>query len=162
MNDTTNTDANANATANTTKYKKCTIYTDGSCLGNPGVGGYAGLILYPNGKQRVIKGSEPNTTNNRMEMAAIIETLKALKGNYEITIYSDSNITVNGIMSWLKNWIKKNFKNTANKDLWKEYIEVSKAHKVTAIWVKAHNGNEYNERVDDIAREEAIKCKRGL
>ena len=138
--------------------KQATIYTDGSCLNNPGTGGYCALIKYPNGKQKIVSGGMSNTTNNRMEMTAIIEGIKALpKGQYTIAIYSDSMITVNGIKEWLRGWVKKNFKKVANVDLWKEYLEVSKEHQVIAHWVKAHNGHPENELCDDIARDEAIK-----
>lgn len=138
------------------------MYTDGSCLsnGNNGTGGYCALLQTPNKKhEKIIRGSESDTTNNRMEMTAIIEGLKAIKKPSEVTIYSDSNITVRAINEWLKGWQKKNFRKVANIDLWKEYLEVSQKHSVTAVWIKAHNGHLENELVDDIAKAEAIKLQ---
>ncbi|WP_320035282.1 ribonuclease HI [Halarcobacter sp.] len=136
------------------------MYTDGSCLdnGNNGTGGYCALLQTPDkAKQKIIKGSELDTTNNRMEITAIIEGLKAIKKPSKVTVYSDSNITVRAINEWLEGWIKKNFRRVANVDLWKEYLEVSNKHQVKAIWVKAHSGIYENELVDDIARDEAMK-----
>lgn len=145
--------------------KHVIMYTDGSCLdnGNNGTGGYCALLQTADRQhERIIKGSALNTTNNRMEMTAIIEGLKALKQPCTITLYSDSNITVRAINEWLTGWIRKGFKKVANVDLWKEYLEASKAHEITAIWLKAHNGHPENERVDTIAREEATNAQRQL
>lgn len=107
------------------------IYTDGSCLGNPGPGGYCAILkAIKNGKvvkEKIIKGAEANTTNNRMELKAVIEALKALsKKDQKITLYTDSQYVANGIKLWLKNWIKKDFKDVKNEDLWKELCELLK------------------------------------
>ncbi|WP_424689536.1 MAG: ribonuclease H family protein [Halarcobacter ebronensis] len=147
--------------------KDVVMFTDGSCLdnGRNGTGGYCALLQTPNKKhQKIIKGSELDTTNNRMEITAIIEGLKAIKKPSIVTVYSDSNITVRAINEWLEGWIRKNFRKVANVDLWKEYLEVSAQHQVKAIWVKAHRGIYENELVDDIARSEAMKLhsKRGV
>ncbi|MGP2657056.1 ribonuclease H family protein [Malaciobacter sp. WC5094] len=147
--------------------KEVVMFTDGSCLdnGRNGTGGYCALLQTPNKKhQKIIKGSELDTTNNRMEITAIIEGLKAIKKPSKVTVYSDSNITVRAINEWLEGWVRKNFRKVANVDLWKEYLEVSAKHEVIAIWVKAHSGIYENELVDDIARSEAMKLhsKRGV
>lgn len=134
--------------------KDIVLYSDGSSLGNPGAGGYCGIISYKD-KQRIVSGGEPNTTNNRMELKAVIESLKVLKEPCSVRLYSDSTYVVNAINSWLDGWIKKRFKNVKNVDLWMEYIEVSKLHKVYANWVKAHSVDEMNNRCDEIAKEEA-------
>ena len=141
--------------------KSVKIYTDGSCLNNPGTGGYCALLKYPNGKERLVKGAELNTTSNRMELKAVIEALKALpKGAYKIKLYSDSMITVNAINGWLEKWIREDFVKTKNSDLWREYLEVSKAHIVIATWVKGHNGLYENELCDVEARKEARRLDR--
>lgn len=147
-----------------------TIYTDGSCLGNGtsgAVGGYCGIIIYSDGSETIISNGEENTTNNRMEMKSIIEAIKVLplrKNGFTINLYSDSKITVNGINDWLDGWIIKNWKNSkgkaiANQDLWKEYLFVSSNHNIKATWIKAHDGDVYNERCDVISRSEAEKLK---
>lgn len=136
--------------------KRVTIYTDGSCLNNPGTGGYCAILKYPNGKTKTVLGAESNTTNNRMELKAIIEGLKALpNGAYEVTIISDSQITVKGINEWLTSWIKQQFKKTKNVDLWTEYLEVSWPHLITAEWIRGHNGHPENELCDTLARQQA-------
>ena len=135
-------------------YKKIYLYTDGSSLGNPGAGGYCGILKYKN-NTRIISGRESNTTNNRMELKAVIEALKVLKEPCEVILTSDSSYVVNAINEWLNNWIKRNFAKVKNIDLWKEYLEVSKKHKVNANWVKGHNGHKENEECDKIAKKEA-------
>jgi ribonuclease HI len=134
------------------------LYSDGSSLGNPGAGGYCAILEYK-GKERVVSGSEADTTNNRMELKAVIEGIKALKEPCEVHVTSDSSYVVKGINEWLAGWIKKDFKKVKNPDLWQEYIEVSKIHSVIATWVRGHNGHEENERCDTIARNEAEKIK---
>lgn len=143
--------------------KKINLYSDGSSLGNPGPGGY-GAILEFNGKEKELCGGELNTTNNRMELKGVIEGLKALKEPCEVKIISDSTYVVKGINEWLSSWIKNSWKTASKKavkndDLWKEYSEVSKLHKIEAIWVKGHAGHEENERCDILAREFAQKLK---
>jgi len=141
--------------------KKITLFSDGSALGNPGPGGY-GVILRFGDKEKEISGSAEHTTNNRMELLGAIEGLKALKEPCEVDIISDSSYVVKGINEWLAGWIKRDFKKVKNPDLWKEYIEVSKIHKVNAIWVRGHDGHEENERCDQLARREAEKMKESL
>jgi len=138
--------------------KKITLFSDGSALGNPGPGGFGTILRYGD-KEREIVGSEPHTTNNRMELRGVIEGLKALKEGCEVEVISDSSYVVKGINEWLVGWIKRDFKKVKNIDLWKEYIEVSKPHKINATWVRGHNGHEENERCDILAREAAEKEK---
>ena len=141
--------------------KKITLFSDGSALGNPGPGGY-GVILRFGDKEKEISGSEAHTTNNRMELLGAIEGLRALKEPCKVDIVSDSSYVTKGINEWLSGWIKRDFKKVKNIDLWKEYIEVSKIHKVNAIWVRGHDGHEENERCDQLARSEAEKMKESL
>ena len=138
--------------------KKIAIFTDGSSLGNPGPGGWCAILRYKN-YEKIIKGGETYTTNNRMELKAVIEALKILKEPCEIELFSDSTYVLKGINEWLKNWIKKDFKNVKNEDLWKEFIEVSKNHKINIHWVKGHSGHIENEKCDTISKEEAKKRK---
>lgn len=134
--------------------KKITLFSDGSALGNPGPGGY-GVILRYGDKEREIVGFEVHTTNNRMELLGVIEGLRALKEECEVEVISDSSYVVKGINEWLEGWIKRDFKKVKNPDLWRDYIEVSKPHKINAIWVRGHDGHEENERCDKLAREQA-------
>ena len=140
--------------------KKITLFSDGSALGNPGPGGF-GTILRFKESERIISGGEVYTTNNRMELRGVIEGLRALKEPCEVEVISDSSYVVKGINEWLANWVKRSFKKVKNPDLWQEYIEVSKPHKIHATWVRGHDGHEENERCDDIAREVAQKYKDG-
>ena len=139
--------------------KKVTIYTDGSCLGNPGPGGY-GAILEFNQTVKSLSGGFEHTTNNRMELLAPIKALGILKEQCEVNLYTDSQYVKNGINQWIKNW-KKNGWRTSNKapvknvDLWKQLDTACEQHNVTWHWVKAHNGHPQNEAVDDLAREAA-------
>jgi len=138
--------------------KKITLFSDGSALGNPGPGGY-GVILRFGDKEREISGGDEHTTNNRMELLAVIEGLKALKEPCLVDVVSDSSYVVKGINEWLVGWIKRDFKKVKNIDLWREYIEVSKIHTINAIWVRGHDGHIENERCDLLARGEAQKMK---
>lgn len=138
--------------------KSIEIYTDGSCLNNPGFGGWAYILTYKNHTKEQCGACE-DTTNNRMELMAIIKALKALKEPCVVKLYTDSNLMVQSINEWLDGWIKKDFKGKKNIDLWKEYLEVAKDHKITAFWVKAHNGHELNERCDELARNAALKLQ---
>jgi ribonuclease HI len=135
------------------------IYTDGSCLGNPGRGGWGTILIY-NEHQKKISGSEKETTNNRMELKAIIESLKVLKKSAKIVLHTDSKYAMDGITKWIFGW-KKNGWRTANRklvknsDLWQELdLEVAK-HQIEWVWVKGHAGNHFNEIVDELARKEA-------
>jgi ribonuclease HI len=138
--------------------KKIEIFTDGSCLGNPGSGGWCAILRYKE-NEKILSGGEKNTTNNRMELTAVIEALKALKEPCEIELYSDSTYVLKGLNEWLENWIKKDFKKVKNVDLWKKYVEVSKPHKIHINWVKGHSGHTENEICDKIAKEEAEKLR---
>lgn len=141
--------------------KKITLFSDGSALGNPGPGGYGTILVYGE-TEKIISGGEPHTTNNRMELRGAIEGLKALKEPCEVEIISDSSYVVKGINEWLVSWIKRDFKKVKNIDLWKEYIEVSREHKVEATWVRGHDGHVENERCDELARSQAEEQKKLL
>ena len=137
------------------------IFTDGACSGNPGAGGWGALLRWKD-VEKELSGAEKETTNNRMEMTAVIEALQALKRPCNITLYTDSKYVMNGINEWLPNWKKNNWR-TANKkaqvknvDLWQKIDELICIHEIRWVWVKGHNGNEDNERVDELARN-AIK-----
>ncbi len=134
------------------------LYCDGSSLGNPGFGGYCAILKYKN-RKKIVKGAKKNVTNNQMELLAAIKGLEALKEPCEVILTSDSNYVVKAINEWLKGWIKKDFKNIKNVELWKNFIKVSNKHRIKAIWVKGHNGHEENEECDKIARGEAEKLK---
>ena len=143
--------------------KQVNIYSDGSSLGNPGPGGW-GTILEYNGREKELSGNDKSTTNNKMELTGVIEGLKALKAPCEVKIFSDSNYVVKGINEWLSSWIKNNWRTSnkkavKNKNLWIEYIKYSEIHNIEAIWVKGHNGHEYNERCDKLATEQANIAK---
>ncbi len=138
--------------------KRVYLFSDGSSLGNPGPGGYCSLLRYKD-REKIIKGSEAHTTNNRMELKAVIEGLKALKEPCEVEIVSDSNYVVKAINEWLPGWKRKNFKGVKNIDLWQEYLQVSAPHKVHATWVEGHSGHKENELCDKIAREMANLAK---
>ena len=135
------------------------IYTDGSCLNNPGDGGWAAIINY-NGKIIKIDGSEKNTTNNRMELMAPINALKKIDQNDKIEIYTDSQYVKLGITEWIHKWIKNNWQTSKNEDvknkeLWIELYELTKLFEINWIWVKAHSGNILNEEVDLLAKKAA-------
>jgi len=130
-----------------------TIYTDGAARGNPGPGGY-GVILQSGQHRKELSGGYRRTTNNRMELMAVIEGLKALKKeDCQVTIYSDSQYVVKAVeQGWLKNWIATNFKGgKKNKDLWLEYDDLAKKHRVRFQWVKGHADNPFNNRCDELA-----------
>jgi len=139
--------------------KRVTIFSDGSSLGNPGPGGYGVILRYGN-REKELTGGEPMTTNNRMELMAVIEGLKALKEPCEVTIYSDSSYVVKAINEWLDDWVRRDFKKVKNPDLWREYLKVAKPHKVKAVWVRGHNGHPENERCDELARKTAERFKK--
>jgi len=138
--------------------KHIQIFTDGSSLGNPGPGGWCAILRYKT-YEKILRGGEDYTTNNKMELKAVIEALKALKEPCEIELFSDSTYVLKGINEWLEGWIKKNFKNVKNPELWREFLEVSKPHIIHVNWVKGHSGHKENEICDKIAKEEASKRK---
>ena len=137
------------------------IYTDGACSGNPGPGGW-GAILMINENKKEISGGNKNTTNNVMELTAVIEALKLLKRPCNVNLYSDSAYVVNAFLqNWILGWIKNGWKNSnkedvKNKELWQELISLTKVHNVTFHKVKGHADNKYNYRCDELARN-AIK-----
>jgi len=134
------------------------LFSDGSCLNNPGRGGWAFILEY--GEYKLKKsGGESFTTNNKMELTAVIMGLKALKFPCEVELYSDSSYVVNGINGWIFSWIKKNFKDVKNPELWREYLQVSAPHKIRAFWVKGHDGHPQNEECDELARKAALNMK---
>ena len=133
------------------------IYTDGSCLGNPGPGGWAFIIKYNNGKTHQVNGSENKTTNNKMELTAAIKGIDFIKKKSKINVYTDSKYLKDGITIWIKKW-KKNGWKTANKkkvknsNLWKMLEEEIKDHQIHWVWVKGHNENFFNEKADMLAK----------
>ena len=141
--------------------EKVIIYTDGACSGNPGPGGWGAILMYKNAKKE-ISGGNKSTTNNIMEITAVIEALKCLKVESEVQVYSDSAYTVNAFnQGWIYNWIKNGWKSSnkepvKNKELWQELYSLTQKHKVEFIKVKGHADNEYNNRCDELARN-AIK-----
>ena len=138
--------------------KKIYLFSDGSSLGNPGAGGYCAILRY-NDKEKIVSGGWKTATNNQMELLGVIEGLKVLKEPCEVEVISDSSYVVKGINEWLKNWIKKEFRKVKNPELWKEYIEVAKPHKINATWVRGHAGHKENEICDQIAKKEAQKLQ---
>lgn len=137
------------------------IYTDGACSGNPGPGGWGSILMYK-GNKKEISGGKEDTTNNVMELTAVIEGLKLLKFPCKVKLYSDSAYVVNAftqkwIYGWLKNgWVNSNKEPVKNKELWQELYDLTKVHEVEFIKVKGHADNEYNNRCDELARN-AIK-----
>ena len=136
--------------------KKVDIYTDGACSGNPGPGGWGAVLIYE-GKEKEIFGAKKDTTNNQMELTAVIEALKLLKEKCELTIYSDSAYVVNAFNEkWIEGWISKGWKNAKkdpvkNIEEWQELLRLLEGHKYTFIKVKGHADNEYNNRCDKLA-----------
>lgn len=137
------------------------IYTDGACSGNPGPGGWGSILMYK-GNKKEISGGKEDTTNNVMELTAVIEGLKLLKFPCRVKLYSDSAYVVNAfaqkwIYGWLKNgWVNSSKEPVKNKELWQELYNLTKVHEVEFIKVKGHADNEYNNRCDELARN-AIK-----
>ncbi len=132
-----------------------TVYTDGACKGNPGLGGWGAFLSYGE-HQKSIYGGAKNTTNNRMELMAVIESLKLLKRSCTVEIYTDSKYVQQGMLSWLENWKAKGWKNSKkepvkNQDLWRILDEQVARHEVTWHWVKGHAGNYGNEKADELA-----------
>ncbi len=127
------------------------IFTDGACSGNPGPGGWAALLRY-NGVEKEISGGEFETTNNRMEMMAVIEGLSALKKPSTVTLYTDSQYVQKGVTEWMKGWKAKGWPSRIkNQDLWLRIDALLGVHNVKLVWVRGHDGHEENERVDKLA-----------
>ena len=134
-----------------------TIYTDGACSGNPGIGGWGVVILENNKKDIFLNGGNDNTTNNRMELSAAIEALKYFEDKQTITLITDSKYVKDGIQSWIQNWKKNGWKTAAkkpvkNKELWIELDQLISRHTISWEWVKGHDGNVHNEKADYLAR----------
>ncbi|MFU8861239.1 MAG: ribonuclease HI [Cyclonatronaceae bacterium] len=135
-----------------------TVYTDGACSGNPGPGGWAAVLEW-NGKEKILQGGESDTTNNRMEMRAVVEAFKALNKPCHVKVHSDSALIINAFTKgWIDNWQRKGWtksdkKPVENIDLWKEMLEAVRSHHVEWIKVKGHSTNERNNRVDRLAVE---------
>ena len=144
--------------------KTVDLYTDGACSGNPGLGGYCAILIY-NGVEKVVCGSEQETTNNRMELLAVIKGLGALKEKCNVNVYSDSQYVIDAFnQGWINAWQNNGWKTAGKKevkntDLWKKLLDLTKEHAVTFIKVKGHADNEYNNRCDKIAVEEYLKLK---
>ena len=136
--------------------KEVEIYTDGACSGNPGAGGWGAVLIYK-GREKMLSGGEAETTNNRMELTAVIEALKQLKEECIVTLTTDSKYVCDAInQGWLNSWVNNNWKKSDKKpalnvDLWQELLPLLEKHSVTFIWVKGHNGHKYNEICDKLA-----------
>ena len=147
--------------------KQVLLYTDGSCSGNPGPGGWGAVLLYGEHKLE-LSGGEESTTNNRMELTAAIRGLSALKEPCNVTLYTDSRYIEQAIgQGWLQGWMKKGWKKAdgkpvLNRDLWEVLASLIKLHQVRLIWVKGHAENEYNNRCDFLATQETKKFQKGL
>ena len=140
--------------------KQVEIFTDGACKGNPGPGGW-GAVLRMGGHEKELSGHAPATTNNRMELSAVIEALNALKSPCEVALHTDSKYVIDGITKWIFGWQKNGWKNAAkqpvvNIDLWQALLIAAKPHKISWRWVKGHSGHPENERADKLASDAAL------
>ena len=143
-----------------TELTQVQIFTDGACKGNPGPGGW-GAIMRMGDKERELSGGEPQTTNNRMEMTAVIEALKALKRPCRVTLSTDSRYVMDGLTKWIKGWQRNGWKTAdkkpvKNADLWQALIDAAAPHRIDWQWVKGHAGHPENERADALASAAAI------
>ncbi len=142
--------------------KEVDMYTDGACKGNPGAGGFCCILKYK-GKEKLVSGGEANTTNNRMELCAVISGLEILREPCEVTVYSDSKYVVDAMkLGWARGWKEKGWKKSdgktaLNTDLWERLLSLSEMHRLRFVWVKGHDGHEYNERCDREAVAQAEK-----
>ncbi len=142
------------------KKSRVKIFTDGACLGNPGPGGWGALLVAESGQEKELQGGLAQTTNNQMELQAVISALQALKRPCEVDLYSDSRYVLNGIRQWLPNWKKNNWqtagkKPVKNKPYWQALDKAAAIHDIHWHWVKGHAGHAENERVDALARQAA-------
>ena len=131
------------------------VYTDGACKGNPGPGGWGALLRW-NGHEKELFGGELNTTNNRMELRAVIEALAALKSDSSVRLHTDSKYVLDGITTWIHNWKKRGWKTAGKKpvknvDLWQQLDDLALQYTITWVWVKGHSGHDGNERADELA-----------
>ena len=144
------------------RLKTVEIFTDGACSGNPGPGGYGAILKYGQ-DQKEISGCETDTTNNRMEMMAVIKALQQLKRPCKVKVVTDSKYVVKGMTEWIHGWIKRNWINSQkrpvlNRDLWEELLKLSRLHQIEWKWVKGHYGHPENERCDQLARDAIKDC----
>lgn len=145
--------------------KKVDIFTDGACKGNPGPGGW-GVLLRMGPHEKELSGGEPDTTNNRMEMTAVIRALNALIEPCEVTVHTDSRYVIDGMTRWIEGWQRKGWINASKKpvrnaDLWHDLIEAAARHKIDWQWVRGHSGHAENERVDQLACAAAVAIMAG-
>ena len=143
--------------------KHVEVFTDGACKGNPGPGGW-GVLLRAGKHEKELSGSEPQTTNNRMEMTAVIRGLNALIEPCQVQLYTDSKYVVEGITKWVHGWKRKGWINASkqpvrNADLWHDLIEAAARHEISWNWVRGHNGHVENERVDKLASDAALQAR---
>jgi ribonuclease HI len=142
--------------------KQVEVFTDGACKGNPGPGGW-GALLRMGVHEKELSGGEAETTNNRMEMTAVIRALTALNAPCAVTLHTDSRYVIDGMTKWIVGWQKKGWVNASkqpvkNKDLWQDLIAAAAPHKINWQWVKGHSGHPENERVDQLASDAAINA----
>ena len=145
---------------------RVTIYTDGSCKGNPGPGGWAAILTYA-GREKQLSGAEEMTTNNRMELRAAVEALSVLTRTCQVDIFTDSQYLKQGMTAWIFNWRRNGWlgaekKPVKNQDLWMTLDQLASKHQVQWHWIKAHNGHEYNERVDQMAKQAILALQESL
>jgi len=144
--------------------RKVELFTDGACKGNPGPGGWAALLRMGRHEKELV-GAEPETTNNRMEMSAVLKGLRALTQPCAVTVYTDSRYVIDGMTKWIFGWQRNGWVNAAKKpvanaDLWHELIEAGKGHSIQWHWVKGHDGHPENERVDRLASDAADAARK--
>ncbi|PPT51635.1 ribonuclease HI [Xanthomonas arboricola] len=145
--------------------KSIEVHTDGSCLGNPGPGGWAALLRY-NGREKELSGGEATSTNNRMELMAAIMALETLTEPCQIVLHTDSQYVRQGITEWMSSWVRRGWKTAGgdpvkNRELWERLHAATQRHSIDWRWVKGHNGDPDNERVDVLARNQAIAQRGG-
>jgi ribonuclease HI len=133
-----------------------TIYSDGGCRPNPGTGGWGAVLIFDD-REQDLSGGEKDSTNNRMELTAVITALDSLEGSHQVDLYTDSEYVKNGITKWIKSWIKKDWKDVKNPDLWQRLNQAIERHTIKWHWVKGHAGNIFNERVDELATREIAR-----
>lgn len=139
-------------TPQVTPAKTVHLYTDGACRHNPGPGGWAALLRHAH-QEKLISGSEPHTTNNQMELLAVIKGLSALKEPCRVEVFSDSQYVIKGMTQWRFDWEKKEWRSVKNKELWKALIQAASLHHIRWHWIRGHSNHPENERVDKAARE---------
>ena len=143
--------------------KKVQLITDGACIGNPGPGGWACVLRYGDHKKEMY-GSEPKTTNNRMELTAVIRALEALNRKCHVRLHTDSKYVQQGITEWIHAWKKRGWKTTdkkpvKNEDLWRRLDDLAREHEIEWLWVRGHNGHDGNERADELANRGAASVR---